>query len=114
MRRPLVLLTVAATTAAAAVAIPAYAATKTVKVGDDYFVRDSGVPTVTVKKNDTVRWRFAGDSPHNVTVKSGPVKFKSMTKSSGSYSKKVTRAGLYRIVCTIHDGQKMNLRVKSK
>ena len=37
MRRPLVLLTVAAT-AAAAVAVPALAATKSVKVGDNYFV----------------------------------------------------------------------------
>jgi plastocyanin len=96
------------------VAIPALAATKSVKVGDNYFVRDSGVPTVTVKKNDTVKWNFAGDKPHNVTVTKGPAKFKSTTKSSGSYSKKVTKAGLYTIVCTIHDGQSMKLRVKSK
>ncbi len=114
MRRPLVLLTVAATTAAAAVAVPALAATKSVKVGDDFFVRDSGVPTVTVKKNDTVKWNFTGDKPHNVTVTKGPVKFKSKTMSSGSYRKKVKRAGLYTIVCTIHDGQSMKLRVKSK
>jgi len=112
MRRVLVLLTVPAVLAA--LAIPALAATKSVKVGDNYFVRDSGVPTITVKKNDTVKWKFQGDSPHNVTVKTGPVKFKSTTKTSGSYSKKVTKAGLYRIYCTIHDGQKMNLRVKSK
>ena len=112
MRRPLLLLTTAAITTA--VAVPALAATKSVKVGDNYFVRDSGTPTVTVKKNDTVKWKFQGDSPHNVTVTSGPSKFKSTNKSSGSYSKKVTKTGLYRIVCTIHDGQKMKLRVKSK
>ncbi len=116
MRRPVVLLTAAATTAAAtaAVATAAFAATKAVKVGDNYFVRNSGVPTVTVKKNDTVRWNFAGKKPHNVTVTKGPVKFKSTDKRSGSYSKKVTRAGLYTIVCTIHEGQSMKLRVKSK
>ncbi len=113
MRRLLVVLTVPAVLAA--LAIPALAATRTVKVGDNWFVRDSdGTPTVTVKKNDTVKWRFVGDSPHNVTVTSGPVKFKSKNMDSGSYSKKVKRAGLYRIICTIHDGQKMKLRVKSK
>ncbi len=112
MRRPLVLLAVPVLLAV--LAIPALAATKNVKVGDNYFVREGSTPTVTVKRNDTVRWAFAGENPHNVTVTSGPVKFKSTTKSTGVYRKKVTRAGLYRIVCTIHDGQKMNLRVKSK
>ena len=113
MRRPLVLLTAAAI-ATAAVAVPALAATKSVKVGDDFFVKDGGVPTVTVKKNDTVKWNFIGDSPHNVTVKSGPTKFKSKTMSSGSYSKKVTKKGLYTIYCTIHgqSAQSMKLRVK--
>ena len=116
MRRPLALLTVAATAAAAVVAVPALAATKSVKVGDNYFVRSSGVPTVTVKKGDTVKWNFQGKNPHNVDVKSGPVKFKSKTMKSGSYSKKMTRAGLYTIYCEIHgqSDQSMKLRVKSK
>jgi plastocyanin len=115
MRRPLVLLTVAAT-AAAAVAVPALAATKSVKVGDNYFVRSSGVPTVTVKKNDTVKWNFTGNRPHNVKVKTGPVKFTSKTMESGSYSKKLTRAGTYLIYCTIHgqSDQSMKLKVTSK
>ena len=97
-------------------AIPALAATKNVKVGDNYFVRDGGVPTVTVKKNDTVRWSFAGERPHNVTVKSGPVKFRSPNKSSGTYKKKMTRAGTYVLYCTIHgqSDQSMKLRVRSK
>jgi plastocyanin len=112
MRRLFVVLSVPAI--AAVLAIPALAATKSVKVGDNYFVREGSTPTVSVKKNDTVKWNFAGDNPHNVTVTSGPVKFKSSTMSSGSYRKKVTRAGLYRIVCTIHSGQRMNLRVRSK
>ena len=115
MRRPLVLLTVAAT-AAAAVAVPALAATKSVKVGDNYFVRSSGVPTVTVKKNDTVRWNFAGERLHNVKVKSGPVKFGSPDKTSGTYRKKMTRAGTYVLYCSIHgqSDQSMKLRVTSK
>ncbi len=113
MRRLLVLVAVPAL--GAAVAIPALAATKSVKVGDNYFVRSSGVPTVTVKKNDTVRWNFIGDRPHNVAVKSGPVKFKSSNKTSGTYSRKVTRTGTYTLYCTIHGqrDQSMKLRVTS-
>jgi plastocyanin len=112
MRRPLVLLTVAVTTAAAAVAVPALAATKTVKVGDNYFVRSSGVPTVTVKKNTTVKWNWAGKRPHNVTVKSGPVKFTSKTQESGSFSKKVTKVGTYTIICTIHGQGDQSMKLK--
>ena len=114
MRRPLILLVVPVLLAA--LAIPALAATKSVKVGDNYYVRSSGVPTVTVKKNDTVRWNFAGDNPHNVKVKSGPVKFTSPTKTSGVYRKKMTRAGTHVLYCSIHgqSDQSMKLRVTSK
>ncbi|MDP1848798.1 MAG: hypothetical protein Q8K79_13470 [Solirubrobacteraceae bacterium] len=114
MRRPLILLAVPVLLAA--LAIPALAATRTVKVGDNYFVRSSGVPTVTVKKNDTVRWAFTGDRPHNVKVKSGPVKFTSPDKTSGVFRRKMTRAGTYVLYCTIHgqSDQSMKLRVRSK
>jgi plastocyanin len=116
MRRPFVLLTAAAITSTAAVAVPALAATKSVKVGDNYYVKTAGVPTVTVKKGDTVKWNFAGKKPHNVKVKSGPVKFSSKTMDDGSYSKKMTRAGLYTIFCSVHgqSDQSMKLRVTSK
>ncbi len=112
MRRLLVLAVAAAV--GAALAIPALAATKSVTVGDNFFVRDGGVPTVTVMRNDTVKWRFTGDRPHNVTVKRGPAKFHSKTKRRGSYSKKLTRRGLYTLYCTIHGAgdQSMKLRVR--
>jgi len=95
-------------------AATALAATKSITVGDNYFVRSSGVPTVSVKRNDTVVWRFRGDNPHNVTVRSGPVKFRSSTRSSGTYRKKVTRRGTYRIYCSVHGAsdQSMKLVVK--
>jgi plastocyanin len=94
-------------------AATALAATRSVKIGDNYFVRSKGVPTVTVSRNTTVKWNFKGDSVHNVTVSKGPVKFHSPTKDSGSYSKKLTRAGTYTIYCSIHgpDDQKMKLVV---
>ena len=98
----------------AVIAATALAATKTVKVGDNWFVRTSGTPTVTVKKGDTVKWSWVGDSSHNVVVTKGPVKFRSPIKTSGTYKKRVTRKGTYTIVCTIHgkSDQSMKLVVK--
>jgi plastocyanin len=85
-----------------------------VKIGDNYFVRPSGVPTVTVAKGTRVKWVWTGDSLHNVKVVRGPVKFGSPAKTSGTYVKRVRRAGTYTIICTIHGGkdQKMKLVVK--
>jgi plastocyanin len=109
------LLVVAVPVATAALAIPALAATKSVKVGDDWFVRSSegAVPTVTIKRNDTVHWKFVGDDDHTVSVKSGPVRFSSPAKASGTYTKKFTKAGTYRIYCKIHGlgDQSMKLKV---
>lgn len=83
-------------------------AAPSVQLKDDVF----SPKTRTVAKNATVVFRWAGKAPHNVTVVSGPVKFHSTTKSSGSYSKKLTRKGTYKIVCTIHPGMNFTLRVK--
>ena len=70
------------------------------------------VPTVTVKKGTKVTWRWAGKDMHNVAVTKGPVKFRSSFKTSGSFSKKLTRTGTYTLVCTIHQpDMKMKLRV---
>ena len=110
MRKLIVALLIAA--ASAVLAVPALAATRTVKIGDDYYVRKGSVPTVTVKKGTKVTWHWSGKDMHNVSVTKGPVKFRSSFKSSGTYSKTVKRAGTYTIVCTIHQpGMKMKLRV---
>jgi plastocyanin len=95
-----------------AAATPAVAATKTVKVGDDWFVKP-GNGSATVSKGTTVKWTNVGKSPHTVKVKKGPQKFESNIIAKGkSYSKKVKKKGTYTIICTIHSGQKMTLRVK--
>jgi plastocyanin len=110
MRKLLVGSTIAALSAV--LAVPALAATRSVKVADDYFVRKGSTPTVTVKKGTTVTWRWAGRDMHNVAVTKGPVKFRSSFKTTGSYSKRVTRTGTYTIVCTIHQpDMTMKLRV---
>ena len=112
MRKLLVLALVVAVLAI--LATQAFAASRSVKVGDDYFVRPSGVPTVTVRKGTKVTWRFAGRNVHTVVVSSGTVKFRSGAKSSGTFSKTLTRAGTYRIYCSIHGraNQSMKLVVK--
>lgn len=113
MRRSLALVLVPASLVLLATATSVSGAAKTVTVGDDFFVRPSGVPTVTVRTGTTVRWRFTGQKPHNVTA-SGPARFSSRTMKSGTYSKRVTRRGTYRIICTIHGAsdQSMKLRVR--
>ena len=100
--------------AAGVFATQALAASRSVKIGDDYYVRSRGVPVVTVKKGTTVKWNFRGSNPHTVTVLKGPAKFNSGVKSSGSYKKKLTKRGTYTIYCTIHGAsdQKMKLKVK--
>jgi plastocyanin len=92
---------------------PALSKRKSIEVDDNYFVREGKPPTVTVSRNDKVVWEWEGKAPHNVTVTRGPVKFHSTTKSSGSFSKKLTKAGTYKIICTIHKpGMRMTLKVK--
>ncbi|HYM57434.1 MAG TPA: plastocyanin/azurin family copper-binding protein [Solirubrobacteraceae bacterium] len=108
------LVAVLVTAVVAALAAPAVAATVSVKVGDNYYVRSKGVPNVTVSRDTSVVWRFRGTQPHNVTVSRGPAKFRSKTKSSGTYRRTVTRAGTYTIYCSIHGAseQKMKLVVR--
>jgi plastocyanin len=111
MRKLLILGLLAVLAASLAAAGPAASKRKSIEVDDDYFVAEGKPRTVTVKVNDTVVWEWEGRNPHDVTVTKGPVKFHSRTKTSGTYSKKVRRAGTYRIVCTIHRPD-MRMRLK--
>jgi len=112
MRRALASLLAAA--CAAPLAVTAANAASSINVGDNYFVRKSGVPTVSVARNARVTWRWVGDSAHNVVVTRGPVKFRSRTQTNGTYSRKMTRRGTYRIVCELHgpSDQSMVLKVR--
>jgi plastocyanin len=96
---------------AGALAVPSQGAkskTRTVSVKDNFF----SPKKVTVKKGTKVKWTWKGSAPHNVTVQSGPVKFASPTKSSGSFSKTLSKKGTYTVVCTIHlPDMKMTIKV---
>jgi len=95
----------------AVVALPALAATKSITIGDDYFIKKGG-GTVTVKKGTTVKWVFSGKNKHTVNG-SGAGKFinSGAPKGSGSYKVKVGKKGTFKIICTIHSGQSMTLKV---
>ena len=109
MKKPLAA-GIATLVAAGAIAVPALAASsKTVQVKDNKFVATK----ITVRKGTTVKWIWKGKAPHNVTVTKGPRKFASSNRTSGTFSKKLTKAGTYTILCTIHaPGMKMTITVK--
>jgi plastocyanin len=98
-------------------AAPVQGATKkTVKLGDNYFTPK----TVTVKKGTTVTWRWpafeeAGDV-HDVKLRTGPKgvkKFQSEAASTDySYKRKLTVAGTYKLVCTLHHDMVMTIKVR--
>jgi plastocyanin len=107
MRKRLLVLPLAVAAAVGASVLPAGAASS-ISLKDNFFSPKSS----TVKKGSTVTFKWTGRAPHNVTVVKGPAKFTSPTKTSGTYRRKLTRAGTYKIVCTIHPGMNLTLRVK--
>ena len=89
----------------------AVAATRTVKVGDNYFVRPSGKPKITVSRGTTVRFDFSpADSPHNVTRLGGP----SFKTCSGTCRRKLRKRGTYRLYCSIHGAADQSMRIVVK
>jgi plastocyanin len=93
----------------AVVAVSAYAGSSTVTIKDDLFAPK----TLSIARGTTVKWVWKGTSAHNVTVKSGPTRFNSPTRTTGTYSRKLTRAGTYRLYCTIH-GPRQSMTIKVK
>ena len=65
--------------------------------------------SLTIKKGDTVKWSWSGNTPHNVT---GPG-FSSTTGTKETYKHRFTKKGTFRVICTIHvkKGQKMKIKV---
>ena len=73
-----------------------------ISIVDNAFIRGREGPTLTVRPGTVVTWRWRSQSSHNVTVRSGPAHFRSPTRSRGVFARRLTRAGTYRIVCTLH------------
>src|SRR4051812_34334293 len=104
----LILLALALAATAAFLAVPALAATRSVSIRDDFFSPRS----LSISKNTTVRWVWRGHSRHNVAVASGPDHFRSGLHRTGTYRHRFSRRGTYRIVCTVHSGMRMTVRVR--
>src|SRR5437764_15430191 len=104
MRKFLVLLTVTAVLAGAAVAL---ARTKSVGMGDNYFFNG----TVSIKKGSSVHWHWSNtQNLHNVVSKKG-VRFHSKTGRSGSFTYTFRKKGTFTIICTKHPSV---MRMKDK
>ncbi|MEI7559277.1 MAG: hypothetical protein WCJ63_01685 [Actinomycetes bacterium] len=92
----------AALAVAAVLAVPAFASTtKTVNW-------TFGVKTVSIKKNDTVKWSWSGSMIHNVK---GPGVSTSTTKN-GSASRKFTAKGTFTYICSVHGASAQKTTVK--
>ena len=98
----------------AALAATALAATKSISVGDNYFVRSSGVPKVTISKGSRLKFNFNGDKPHNavgVGIKLGSSCAK--LRSSGSCTSLALRkAGTFTIYCQVHGKSDQSMKVR--
>jgi plastocyanin len=114
MRRALLIAGVALLCAAPAQAAGTQG--KTVRVYDNYFLKDD----LTVKRGTAVTWRWPGYTEagdvHEVKLKSGPKgvkKFRSEAASTDyTFKRKLTVPGRYRIVCTMHTEMQMRIQVR--
>jgi plastocyanin len=111
MKRIIAVLTVLAVTAAV-LAIPAFARTRSVSLRDNRFAPTS----LTIKRGDTVRFVWRGRNPHNITTTRRPrgaSRVAAGTRRTGSYRKRFTRRGTYRLLCIIHSpNMRMTIRVR--
>lgn len=93
------LLPLAVVALAAVVAIPAWAATPTVAVKDDFFAPK----TLTIKRGQSVRFVWRGKSLHNIIAsKSGRRVWSIGTRTKGTATKRFATAGRYSLLCSIH------------
>jgi plastocyanin len=103
--------------AAAAALLPAAAPAAgrggpTVKIIDNAFVRERQRPVVRIHAGTTVTWRWTSRQSHSVLLRKGPERFASPVRNRGTYQHRFTRAGTYRIVCSLHaPGMRMTVRV---
>jgi plastocyanin len=105
-----------AVVAGVALLVSAAPKTRTIHVGDNYYAP----ATVKVSHGTTVVWRWpafdqAGDV-HDVKLKTGPKgvkKFQSEAASTDySFKRKLTVAGTYKLVCTLHEEMTMTIKVR--
>ena len=102
---------------AAAVAIPSFAASaRTIKLGNNFFVRKGPPPTITVKRGQKVVFYWSTSRTHNVYQVGGPIDGVHFHINDQRTGKRVTHIfhtkGTYPLQCTFHNEMKMTLKVK--
>jgi plastocyanin len=112
MKRLIAVLAAVAVTAGAVMAIPAFGATRSVSLRDNVF----SPRTINIRSGDTLKFVWRGSNPHNITTTSRPrgaARITAPVKTRGTYRKRLTRRGTYRLLCTIHQpSMKMTIRVR--
>jgi plastocyanin len=86
---------------------------KKVDIGSNFFAPGK----VTVKAGDKVRFRWEGGGfeVHDVNVRKGPQRFRSPLQAGGTWTtKRLRRAGTYRLFCSQHEEMTMTLVVKRR
>jgi LPXTG-motif cell wall-anchored protein len=87
-----------------AVAAPAFAATKSVSIGDNFY----SPKTVTITEGDTVVWTNNGQAPHSVTANDGSFDSSPSCPSSGcmehgdTYNHTFNSVGTFAYHCRVH------------
>jgi plastocyanin len=90
------------------------AATRTVRVADDFF----SPSRLTVRRGTTIRWAWSrrNSNRHDVALRARPRgvrRFRSPSaRRSFVFRRKLRRPGAYRFVCTFHDGMAMRISVR--
>ena len=117
MRRAAVFMALAGVALVGAAPAPAGSGTppkKKGEIGDNFYA-----PTkLTVNKGSTITWVWPDEAidVHDVKLSKGPKgvrKFQSDPAAGGfTYKRKLTKPGLYRIVCTLHEEMTMTIRVR--
>ena len=83
---------------------------RTVRLGDNFFDPDK----ISISSGTKVAFDWIGDKKHDVTKLSGPGGgFASETTSSNgvNFTKKFSKSGKYKLVCSVHDEMKMTVKV---
>jgi plastocyanin len=60
-------------------------------------------PNLSIPRGSRITWRFAGATPHDATLASGPAGFASPTAAGGRrWAHRFDTPGDYRIYCSLH------------
>jgi plastocyanin len=61
-----------------------------------------GSERISLKRGTTFTWRFLGQFQHDVTVVGGPEGFSAPWSLTGVFKHRFTKAGTYRLFCSLH------------